>query len=349
MNPFGVSFLVGVGVWGVAGAALAQGSPTQVTLRWSAPDECPDDARLVHQIETLLGQSLLETKGQGLGVRVSAQGNPERGYAGKISFSSARGNEERFLEHPHCEKLVEAMALVIALAIDPERVRTTQSAREAGTSLAVPAVESAPSLPERPEPMPPSPVAPSRIPEPNRDGVPSPVGRPLRGLRVALHGLAGAGALPGFGGGVQAAIGWQSPRFRVEALGRYWAPRNKTIAIAPAARVEVELSTLGARACWLLPASAWRFSACGGADLGSERGTGVGVQNPRSRDALYSQLSGGFQVAYARSQLVPEAGLEVSGALLRPGFGISQDGFEIEVFRPASWAFSAFLGFSFEL
>jgi hypothetical protein len=109
------------------------------------------------------------------------------------------------------------------------------------------------------------------------------------------------------------------------------------------------LSTLGARACWLLPADAWRFSVCGGTDLGNLHATGFELANSRPQDARYAQVSGGFQVALTRSRLVPEAGVEVSGALLRPRFGVSTDGEAHEVFKPAAWNFSVFLGFAFEL
>jgi hypothetical protein len=349
MNRFCVGYIFAVGVFAVAGPALAQGSPGQVTLRWSAPDECPDDVRFLHQIETLLGQSLLETKGPSLTVRVSAQGNPERGYAGKISFASPQGDEERFLSHPRCEKLVEAMALIIALAIDPERVQTAQNAREAAGVLVAPSVETAPSWVAQDKNGQPLLAAPTRLPETDRERASPRTTRPLRGLRVALHGVAGAGPLPGFGGGLGAALGWQAEHFRLELLGRYWAPRDEAISAAPEVTLEIGLATLGARACWLLPASAWRFSVCGGGDLGSQRGRGVGVDNSRPRDSAYSQLSGGFQVAYARSRLVPEGGLEVSGAVLRPRFGVRRDGLDDEVFRPAAWGFSAFFGFAFEL
>ncbi|MEO7034995.1 MAG: hypothetical protein ABI548_13885 [Polyangiaceae bacterium] len=352
MKRFCVNSLVGVGVFAVSGVALAQGSPGQVTLRWSAPDECPDDARLVHQIETLLGQSLLETKGQSLAVRATAQGNTAHGYSGKLVFSSAQGVEERLLVHPSCDKLVEAIALVIALAIDPERVQTTQNAREAGAALAAPSVAIQPASLAQVANSQPLPAPRPRIPETNCASPSPPAKRSppsLRGLRAALHGVAGAGPLPGFGGGLQAALGWQAEYFRLELLGRYWAPRDQAISAAPNTSLELGLATLGARACWLLPASAWRFSVCGGGDLGSERGRGVGVENSRSRDSAYAQFSGGFQVAYTRSRLVPEGGLEVSGALLRPRFGVRRDGIDDQVFRPEAWGFGAFIGFAFEL
>ena len=328
-----------------AASGLAHAAPAHVSLRWSAPDECPDDSQLVHQIEALLGQSLLETREQALSVRVSAQGDAEHGYAAKLSFTSPEGSEERVLEHPSCEKLVEALSLVIALAIDPERVRSTQSARE---SNAVTVPGPSPAKIEQSPPLQPSPSVAPRSPQIAHEGPRSEAIPVLPGLRLAVHGLAGAGPLPDFGGGVEAALGWQSPRFRAELLGRYWVPRDRAIA-GTSADLRLELVTLGARACWSLPTQAWRVSACAGNDWGNLRGTGQGLENSRSRDALYAQLSGGVQVAYTRSRLVPEGGFEVSGALLRPPFGFLQDGQQEPLFRPAAWGFGVFLGVAFEL
>jgi len=349
MNRFCASFLVGVGLSTVAGAGQAEGSPGQVSVRWSAPDECPDDARLLHQIETLLGKSLLEFNAQTLRVRASAQGNAEQGYAGKISFSSELGDQERYLDHPSCDRLVEAMALVIALAIDPERVQAARDAEDAGSAAMGPTPAAAPSSATSERCPPAMPPEPPHEHEACHDPAPRTSHLPLRGLRAAVHGLAGAGALPGFGGGMEAALGWQPEGFRVELLGRYWVPRSQSIGLSTDGRLDLALATLGARACWLLPVNAWRFSACGGADLGNERATGVALENSRSRDALYAQASGSLEVASTRSRLVPEGGVEVSGALLRPRFGISRDGSDYEVFKPASWSFSALFGFAFEL
>ncbi|HEY1536837.1 MAG TPA: hypothetical protein VGF76_22600, partial [Polyangiaceae bacterium] len=149
MNFRGGCFLVAIGALFVAGVAAAEATPARVSLHWTAPDECPDDAQLVHQIEALLGQSLLEAGEQTLTVRATAQGDAGRGYAAKVSFTGAQGTEERYLEHPSCENLVQALALVIALAIDPERVRATQRARDAQAEVAVVPAQPAVAASER--------------------------------------------------------------------------------------------------------------------------------------------------------------------------------------------------------
>ena len=348
MNRHFVSILVGVAACVSAQVARAQGSSPGFALHWDAPDECPDDVQLVHRIENLLGQSLPGVDGQALRVHASVQGNAEAGYVGKLSFAGAQANEQRFLEHPSCEKLVEALALVIALAIDPERVRAVRQARDAASGTTDPSPIAAPA----PAVVADCPAEPATAPvcTPETAGAQTEPGgaRSLHGLRVALHGLIGAGLLPDLGAGVEGALGFQPGRFRLELVGRYWAPREQTLAEAPETSLQVELVTLGGRGCWLLPANAWRLSVCGGPDFGSYRGQGIGVENSRPTSAFVAQLSGGLQIAYTRWPLVPEGGLEVSGVVARPRFGVQRDGRPSDVFQPTSWAFAAFFGFAFE-
>jgi hypothetical protein len=331
-----------------AHAARAQTGPSRVSLRWAAPDECPDDVRLVHAIEGLLGEALPDAGEQSLlTVHVNVHGGSDAGYAAKLSFTSPQGSEDRFLEHPSCEKLVDAVALVVALAIDPERVRATQRARDAqpevmrqGAARAEPVAVAPAVAPILPTPDAARDAPPLRAPDERE---------PLRGMRLALHGVTGAGPLPSFGAGVEAALGWHRGSFRAEALGRYWVPRDTAVNVAPSATLELELATLGARACWLPLRGAWQLAACVGGDIGQLRGDGLGVESPRTRAARYSAVSAGFEVAYARSRLAPEGGLELSGALERPPFGVRDDGRDSQVFRPAAWGFNVFFGLAFEL
>jgi hypothetical protein len=331
--------------------ASADVPPGHVSLRWSAPDECPDDVQLVHQVEALLGESLLGVSEQSLSAHVLVRGSVASGYAAKLEFTSAQGDDERHLEHPSCDKLLEAVALVVALAIDPERVRATQLAHDASTAPA----EGVPAITKRAEKQ----LEPALVVAPLAHCVSEakPADPPrttqnerLRGLRIGLHGTLGAGPLPGFGAGVQASLGWQRPEFRAELLGRYWAPRQQAVSLTPSVALDLSMASLGVRACWLPGISKpWRLAACAGADLGQERATGAGVENEHTATARYTDVAGSVQVAYARSRLMPEGGFEVSGALERPRFGIVENGSAVQIFQPAGWAFVAFLGLAFEL
>ena len=142
--------LAGLGVCLVcAGSLLARDGMAQaprVSLRWNAPEECPDDASLLAAVESYLGEPLTQAPEQQLAVSANVVGRLG-GFSVKIKFTSPAGVEERYLEHPECQKLMSGAALLMALAIDPERMkaREQQAARDAAPAPVVP--EPAPAAP----------------------------------------------------------------------------------------------------------------------------------------------------------------------------------------------------------
>jgi hypothetical protein len=338
MNFRRACWVVALGASSVTCVAAADGA-ARVSLSWSAPSECRDELELTRRIETLVGRSLRDAGEQSLSVAASAQGDSAHGYAAKVTFSSPQGSETRYLEHPRCDHLLQAVALLIALAIDPERVRAAQPQQALGDAAAQSSVHQA---------------QPSAVPEstPKREApalAPAAQSPSLRGARIAVHGLLGAGALPDFGVGLGVTLGYHRRSFRAELAGRYWVPRERIVSSSPSASIELRLTTLGGRGCWLPRLGAWQLAACAGADLGPMSAEGQGLQNPRPRDGLYAAVVGGVGLTHSQWRISPELGLEISGALARPPFGVVENGNGTEKFRPAGWGFSAFAGLAFEL
>ncbi|HEY3257141.1 MAG TPA: hypothetical protein VGJ91_24455 [Polyangiaceae bacterium] len=322
-----------------------------VSLRADLPEDCADDAQLVHRIEALLGRDLAESTAEPLRVRVSVVGDRNRGYAAEISFSSSHGDDRRRLEHPNCNKLIEAVALVIALAVDPDAVHATERHNQTGEPPAAPGASKPPSaaveLPRAS--LVPGPTAAASTRAIEAEPARADASTPLRGLRLGLAGALAGGALPALGEGLQATVGFQRSSLRGELIGRYWAPRAQAVPIAPQASMELDLATLGVRMCWLPLARDWSVAVCAGADSGDLRGTGNGLDAARTTHARYSDLTGGVRVSYSRWRLAPEGGFEAAGAIERPGFGVRENGLPRETYRPASWGLVAFLGAAFQL
>src|SRR6188768_2639738 len=125
------------------GSGVAQAEPGQrVKLRYAAPQECPDDLELVQAVEGFLGQSLRDARKQSLTIDARVQGDPRQGYSAKLSFESNEGSQVRYIDHADCSKLVEAAALMTAIAIDPERVKLRQQAELDAPPNATPGAES---------------------------------------------------------------------------------------------------------------------------------------------------------------------------------------------------------------
>src|SRR6187402_57680 len=204
--------------------AHAADAPERVTLRWNAPGTCPDDAQLVRAVEGFLGQPLVESREQQLAVSVTVQVGPG-GFSAKLSFTSPAGTQERFLEHPECGKLTEGVALLAALAIDPDRVKARQAAVET-TGTREPPPEAPLASPKSEAPAePPKALAPVVA-------CPAPVKTPPRtsGGTLAAAGFLGIGTLPGATPGVATEAGWRVRRFRAALLGRYWLSSSADVA-----------------------------------------------------------------------------------------------------------------------
>src|SRR5258705_1914175 len=89
-----------------------------VVLRYDAPSACPDRAAL----EAMVGQRtpaarFVDGAERVFAITVRAS---ESGFAGELSVTGADGVADRTLTAARCDDLVGALALVVALAIDPE-------------------------------------------------------------------------------------------------------------------------------------------------------------------------------------------------------------------------------------
>jgi hypothetical protein len=278
-----------------------------------------------------LGQPLAEAREQRLAVAIHVQGS-DQSFAAKLSFAGPQGTEQRFLEHPECAKLTEAAALLVALAIDPERVKSRQQAEGSTESAAV--------VPEDPRPAAPvEPVAALPAPPLARQRAHGSVERPRPAVRatMTLAAIAGRGPLPELSTGVAGELGARYRLFRAAAVGRYWLPGDADVEGFAGSSVRLSLATLGARACGVPGSGAWAVLACVGGDFGSLSGTGQGVGNARTRSELFAAAAASASVAYTHSELSPLVGLEFSGALNRPRFGVLQGGIEHQAFRPSQW------------
>ncbi|HEX2873769.1 MAG TPA: hypothetical protein VHP33_21080 [Polyangiaceae bacterium] len=331
---------------GLASAtARAEGGTERVSLRYDAPEACPDDAGLVRAVEGYLGQPLTESRAQQLSVLVTVQASAE-GFAAKLSFKSSQGTQERFLEHIQCDKLTEGVALLAALAIDPERVKARQSSLEPSSNA-----ERAPAAAEpQPQPQPISSPAPAPAPPPAcPKAVQTQVSKPTSQGTLSVAGFLGVGTLPAVAPGVAAEAGWRLRRLRAALVGRYWSSNSADVAGATPRSIELSLATVGLRGCFLPGGGNWTWSACAGADSGSMTGSGEGIDNARIQRALFSSAEASLTLAYTRSDFAPFMGLGASLALTRPRFGVTRGGVPDEAYQPSRFGGLAFVGLTYGL
>ncbi|HUH03544.1 MAG TPA: hypothetical protein VML75_16215, partial [Kofleriaceae bacterium] len=226
----------------VCAASLAQAQPREVIVSWSAPPECAPAAAVYPLIEEHLGRGL--NPGDALAARVEI-GGVERGYRARLRFGD--GTPERVLEGASCESVVDAAALIMALAL-----------REA-TPVApppAPAVATVPSLG----------VA---------NGV-TPEGPRRWGLAVRIDGVGGVGVMPGAGLAAGVSVGVLVGEWRVGIEGGLWRDDDASLEMVSDAGATIDLWTAGVVGCRSLGAPL--LAGCAGLEAGSMGAVGYGFE-----------------------------------------------------------------------
>lgn len=297
--------------------AFGQASAPGVDLAWSAPAQCPSRAAVLGEI-----QSILEG-GAASAHAVQATAAVERdGPRWRVSLSirSDQGAGVRALDADSCAALASAVALIVALAVDPTRRAIPAAALDAGGSTtAPPSAEQASTDAGAAAPPPPPPVPTYRGRE----------GEDADGPRLAVGTAATAdfGTLPSAALGGAVMIAGLYRRARLEARGRAYASQH---AADPARQAQgVELGYLGgdARACLALVATdraareGLTISPCLGLDLSRIAGSGFGGAKTFSGNGSWSSLETGLLGTWAlASSVAIRVGLDLLVPTSRPAF-----------------------------
>jgi hypothetical protein len=314
-----------------------------VVLEWDAPGSCPDAAAVRRALAGYLGEAPSAEAGAAVRAvaRVSERGG---GYRLSLRTETPSGVTTRQTTASDCTVLVDATAVIVAIAVDP----STMLARGAAAPEPVavePAVEPGPVEPE-PEPVAAEPVAESAaepVVEPAVEPVPPTPPEPRVRFGMRVGGGVDVGVLPGLAGGVRLAGAAFGRGWRAELRGDSWFPRTTIVQDGIGGRVS--LVSLGARGCGV-PAVArvgLEFPLCAGLEAGAMRGDPVGdrIASPQSsrRPWLAADASAGLAWAPRRFiALVLQAELVVP--ILRAGFRVG----EVEVHRVGPVAGRGLLG-----
>lgn len=238
--------------------------------------ECPDAAALTGRIERILQRSLAADVARGASIRVAVRFRHSEGtYVAELDF---RGTKEgvRVLtdRNLRCEPLAEAVGVAIALVLDRELEPPTS-----------PFAENEPSAPAREARHPPSTQGEGR-----GDGVQDSPG----GSGREVHVLAGGGAVTGFGSSVSPVLA-----ARLSLTIQRWALAG-SFAYLPASpseyrggRVESSLVMGSIGGCWDWLTTPVEFGPCGSLGVGRLRGRGVGYDEDRTHDMLWTAVAAG--------------------------------------------------------
>jgi hypothetical protein len=288
---------VAMAVLGGVPVALGQSSSS---ITWSAPSgECPDEAYVRTAVQQLLGAD------DPAAARVEAHARVERlgDSSWRVHLTTQRDGAtgERVVDSSSCRSLADATALIVALAIDPQRVAANRpslaAAAGSASSPSAPAPAPAPTPAPAPAPAPTPAPTPTPAPAPAPAPTPAPPPAPLPPSRFSLFAALGGdlGTLPRPAWGVTlGAALFLSPAVRLEAYGSYWPWQHaqSSASFAPNSGGDVFLADGGARACWLPLHANLELAGCAGLEAGLLHGQGENIARTLSADSFWLAATG---------------------------------------------------------
>ena len=247
---------MGAGGWWLLMVGALVGDGTELTFEWTAPAACPDQAAAHRAVLAAIDRPLAARDVPLLALEAAIQQLPAGGYAAVLTFRSAAGASERRLSAPSCSALVDATAIIVALALD----------REAQQSAARPTVTSTRSVVRARRRVPPTPRS--------------------WFWRVAV-GVSGAvGGLPTPSGAVSARVAARGARFSLGIGAHYRWPRRLVLS-EPEAGVTFSVLAGTLRGCWLPVTGRVALDVCAGAEVGWLSAAGFGVSDPETVHQLW--------------------------------------------------------------
>ena len=297
---------------GPTGRARAEGAGAFV-FAWSAPEGCPSQQQVESEIARLVGGDLRLRDGSDLRAEVTVSGGPA--WSADLTTLHAGRIGRRRLEAPSCQAAADAVALIIALSIDPD------AAAAGGQAPA---------------------AAPPQVLQP-------PVSKP-RALHIlaSVHGQGRVGTLPGADVGAGLGVGLAGVRWRAEVRWTYGLRRDQTATLPSGAAGRFNLAGGSLTACVDVGRGKLAFGPCGTAEAGRVSATGYGAAAGFSKRTPWLALGGGVFAALMLSEHLRTAvEVDALAPLYRPDYVF--DGFSGAVFKAPpvggralidlSWAF----------
>jgi hypothetical protein len=327
--------------------ALTFGSADPLPLEWTAPSSCPSETHVRERIARFLGRPTRPEEVEHLFARAIVETTPEV-YVMRSTLGSASGVSSKRRQDPACDVLVDAFALEVALAIDPEGALERMSMELGEAEPATDEPEDSTSTDEATEP---ETTESTEIPvEPPAETAtvssdPRERSEWSLGGSVRLEGGLLVGPLPSAAGGPGLALALRGRRWQLELLGSYAFARPARFATEPDVGGDLSLGWAELRGGPSFTAGPLEIPLLLGLQLGAMRGEPVGVDQPSTRHRAWMAGTAGLGLLWPVHPVVAPA-IHATGIvpLLRPGFGVENLG---PVHRAPAWGARLSIGLEF--
>jgi hypothetical protein len=281
----GVTTVVCCAGLGPNGRAWAEDSGAFV-FAWSAPEECPSQQQVEAEISRLVGGDLRLRDGNDLRADVRVSGGPP--WSADLTTLHAGRVGRRTLESPSCQAAADAVALIIALSIDPDVAAAGGQAS-----------------PAAPPPVLQAPVSKKR---------------PLQ-ILAGVYSQGRVGTLPGADVGAGLGVGVAGARWRVELRWSYGLRRDQVASLPSGAAGRFNLAAGSLTGCVDVGRVKLAFGPCAVAEGGRVSATGYGATAGFSRDAPWLALGGGvFASLMVSKHLRTSVEVDALASLYRPDY-----------------------------
>ncbi|HET9932721.1 MAG TPA: hypothetical protein VFQ35_18585 [Polyangiaceae bacterium] len=286
-------------IWGSAWIVLlmagsARALSRTVALTSNAPSECES----AEHIEVSVDELVRRAQGEPLRASLSIV----RTAAGYSATLQIHGTEPRSLSAPSCEAVVEAVTVILALAIDPQANTHTRRAPKSSPEEPKPAVERRPSV--------------------------------FR-FDAGAASTFDTSTLPHVALGASAKAGLWAPRWSIDAVATYWLPASRSLPNDPTVGGRFTWWTVGISGCVAFAERPY-LAACVEPELGRLEGSGSGTLDDRSVGATWLAVSAAPAVSLDLTRHFKfRAALGPALTLLgRHAFVLERSGENLEVHRP---------------
>ena len=276
-------FRIALAQLGLAGCCFArvagaEGASEPVELRYAAPSVCPTEEQFTWQVTSRVAEVRAPRDDEIPRVFAARIELTPEGAIGRLTITEPSGEESsRLVESENCEDLVEALALVVALAIDPHA--SLQSPK--------PPPEPPPEPLPEPEPPPPPPAPP-----------PQPPAEPVEWqAEVLVHAILAAGLAPGPlpGARIGAGFGTTSPGWLLPSVRVSVALTTERTFVEEAGSASFRWTALSLEACPLqvpLLPRVVSVRPCAVGEWGWVQATGAEIVDSRSVSARWLAAGG---------------------------------------------------------
>jgi hypothetical protein len=270
---------------GLTGRAWAKDLGAFV-FAWSAPEECPSQQQVEAEIARLVGGDLRLQDGSDLRADVRVSGGPP--WSADLTTQHAGRIGRRSFESPSCQAAADAVALIIALSIDPD---AAAGGAQAPTAAAPPPLQ-------------------------------APVSRDRRlQILASLYSQGRVGTLPGTDVGVGIGVGLAGSRWRSELRWTYGLRRDQVASLPSGASGRFNVTTGSLTGCVDAGRMKLAFGPCAVAEVGRVSATGYGATAGFSRDVPWFALGGGvFSSLVVSGQLRTSVEVDALASLYRPDY-----------------------------